>query len=311
MKRLGRSIALIIAGVCLLTVASYASTRVGDFVWVDFYTYQWDAYTYDSVEGSNSEERIGLSEQSIKQYMEENDLVAIAFHDDIELDIQIDETDTGINNLANYSADEIRSELLTYMLNLSEEEVADEAMLVYEGSTNPYVYNIRDDNGTYIYSYITIVNHKDVILRAIANRKLTDKERKLIEDTIDSIKYEVYPEYENEDVAPRLIYAVIVAVVIALIAAVVVFISRKRKKLINFDESTSAKVESETDNSEMEHKSDDITSDDIDRQHENSIDESTEISAMGDNLRQLKELYDEGILTDEEFKEKKKEILGL
>lgn len=287
--------------ILLSTTITFALTDVGDFMTIDLQGYGWTPITRDNISGNSDLQELGISESDMEKYMDDIDVDALGLYEDIELDIRITDTETEINNLANYTDEEIEE----YLQNEGDAEISDVAekygidkdaidVSLFKGKFNPYIlYQMKMDNN-YVYQFSTYVNHKKISIVARAERELDYGDMLRVKKTVDSAQYVIDPEYEKEPFLATLggiNIALVCGIIGVIIAGAVFFIIRSKKKSNESATNISSGNTNESKQDETATKQNDIINE--------------------ESLRSLKELYDAGVLTEEEFAKKKKQILGI
>lgn len=251
-----------------------------------------------------------------------------------------------IFDLSRYSETELKNMLPDFRKGLESAGTSIDSLSVYQSnSTKYFLFSGHDENGQAdVTSYATVFNGKfiQITLRTYSGTHDNNK----IKTIVDSIQYKerLSPPSSNY-IDNSTVYKAVIGAISALIVGFISFLFKKAnrsstdklgKKTVSHEISarketviSNETVHEKTESKEQEHftesnQSSDISVDQIPRDLPNTADMSTKNPAgnrsdeiakspinYDNQLRQLKALLDDGIITQEEFDAKKKQILGL
>ena len=321
---------------CPLTVYAKTYTMSNTDISISVDDSSWYVFTRDNLQNNSDLKELGADPNEMRDILEGIMAYMDAFllyedGDFVELLIRKTKIENSFTNLSNYSYEEVLelAELLGERQNTKNYSVYENqykfVKLEYFDSTYDY----------YICEFLTIVNKDNYTLTFQSPSAFTNSERDEIQNIVDSVKFdidssmeELIPTASEEQNKPSVYDEMTETFFVSLVSgglmglfAIIVNKMKRAKKTKKQDDTLNNSSESKKPpRPELNNK---VVSENLECQpkviHKNEAPQAQEQTSQKDvaidkgfdDIKKYKELLDLGIITQEEFDTKKKELLGL
>lgn len=292
----------------------------------------WYVFTRDNLQNNSELKELGITPDAMRSILDDNMayMDALLFYEDgdiLELLIRKNKIENSFTNLSNYSYEQV--------LELAEAFGKRQNTKNYSVYENQYKFvRLEYFDSTYDYyicEFITIVNKDNYTLTFQSPSPFTDWELDEIQNIVDSIKFDVdssieelTPTSSEERDTPSIfeqavetgITAAISGGLLAIMALLFGKVKKagKTKKSDNVPElkkSPEMELNSQVTPEKFESQPKAIHEDKTTYSQESISQKDVAVDNGFEDIKKYKELLDLGIITQEEFDTKKKELLGL
>ena len=177
----------------------------------------WTVFTRENLENNTQLDDFNLTYDYMKRVFFNNDIYIDGIYQDktLELFLRIKNV-KDIDNIANYNDEKLENIANT----LGEKANADKSY-VFKNKYNYIVTEYKDGNYN-ILSYYTIINSKGYTYTIQTTNSITDKEKKIMKEIIETITYDVTIKKEKE-LNVRVLAEIFIIIVIVLIILLNIF----------------------------------------------------------------------------------------
>ena len=288
----------------------------------------WYVFTRDNLQNNSELEELGISGDYLRDFFADNMVYmnALLLYEDgdyLELLVRKNVTDGGIANLSNYSDTDVM-EIAKEIASAKDIENSS----VYK---NQYKFIELDFFDTscnfYVHQFMTIVNRDFYAITFQSPTSITKEEQEEIKHIVDSISFDIdtsikepQTSYFSDAIKEKFITGAISGGIVAIFALLIRKIKQagKAKKKGNASdgvpESTKAsKTELDTKVTLEKHEYKQKTNgeDKVSNVPQSTAQKDIDADKCFDAIKKYKELLELGIITQEEFDAKKKELLKL
>ena len=320
---------------CPLTVYAKTYTMSNTDISISVDDSSWYVFTRDNIKNKSELKELGITSDYMQGFFEDNMayMDALLMYEDgnfLELLIRKNKLENSVVNLSNYSDEDVLyfAEEIASQKNI-------EKYSVYQTKYKFVEFEFFDTNvDYYISEFLTIVNKDMYTITFQSTNSITKKEHEEIKRIIDSISFDVDTslkepmELTNTSTTPSVLDEAVETFFVSIISggllAIFAMLVNKRKR------AKKAKKQDDTLNNSSESKepprpelNNKVVSENLECQpkvvHKNEAPQAQEQTSQKDvaidkgfdDIKKYKELLDLGIITQEEFDTKKKELLGL
>lgn len=323
---------LIFCLACPLTVYAKTYTMSDTDISIGVDDSSWYVFTRDNLQNNSELEELGIEPDAMRDILEDNMayMDALLFYEDgdyVELLIRKTKIENSFTNLSNYNYEQV--------LELAEAFGERQNTKNYSVYENQYKFvRLEYFDSTYDYyicEYITIVNKDNYTLTFQSPSSFTDWELDEIQNIVDSIKFDVDSSLEEliptasvEQNTPSVLEQAVETGITGAISggllAIMALLFRRIKKagktkkkdnVPELKESPEIELTSQAMPKKLENQQETSHEDKINYPQESAPLKDVAIDKGFDDIKKYKELLDLGIITQEEFDTKKKELLGL
>lgn len=334
MKRI-ISILSVILVVCLafpLTTYAKTYTMSDTDISISVDDSSWYVFTRDNLQNNSELKELGIESNVMRDILENNMayMDAFVFYEDgdyIELLIRKTKIENSFTNLSNYSYEEVLelAELLGERQNTKNYSVYENqykfVKLEYFDSTYDY----------YICEFLTMVNKDNYTLTFQSPSAFTNSERDEIQNIVDSVKFDIDSSMEEliptaseaqsvPSVFEQAVETGITGAISGGLLAIMALLFRKIKKASKTKKKDNVPELKESPEIELTTQAmPEKFESHLETSHEDKMSYPQKSASLKDvsadtgfdDIKKYKELLDLGIITQEEFDTKKKELLGL
>lgn len=154
----------------------------------------WYTLTKNTMLSEEELDLLGMSQTEFEDFFTNNQIDLYSTSEDFDFFIRSNDSD--INNLNNYSDQEINS--------LADEIARNTSSLEYQLWKNKNLTYIESSyydsiNSLYIYEFYTVVNRKNITFSAQKETEFTNQDKTEIKDIMENVKIEVLDQYKKEE----------------------------------------------------------------------------------------------------------------
>lgn len=154
----------------------------------------WYTLTKNTMLSEEELDLLGMSQTEFEDFFTNNQIDLYSTSENFDFFIRSNDSD--INNLNNYSDQEINS--------LADEIARNTSSLEYQLWKNKNLTYIESSyydsiNSLYIYEFYTVVNRKNITFSAQKETEFTNQDKTEIKDIMENVKIEVLDQYKKEE----------------------------------------------------------------------------------------------------------------
>lgn len=154
----------------------------------------WYTLTKNTMLSEEELDLLGMSQTEFEDFFTNNQIDLYSTSENFDFFIRSNDSD--INNLNNYSDQEINS--------LADEIARNTSSLEYQLWKNKNLTYIESSyydsiNSLYIYEFYTVVNRKNITFSAQKETEFTNQDKTEIKDIMENVKIEVLNQYKKEE----------------------------------------------------------------------------------------------------------------
>lgn len=330
MKRI-ISVLLVVLAFCLafpLTTYAKTYTMSDTDISINVDDSSWYVFTRDNIKNNSELKELGITSDYMQGFFEDNMayMDALLVYEDgnfLELLIRKVKLENSVANLSNYSDEEV--------LEFAKEFASKKGIENYSVYQNKYKFVEFEFFDTsvdyYISEFLTIVNKEIYTITFQSTNSITKKEHEEIKRIVDSISFDVdasLKEPQAPSVFDEAIETFFVSIVSGGLLAIFAMLgskmkrAKKAKKQDNVlgdtsdsKESPETELNNEVVSRKLECQPETIRKDEAFHIQEPTSQKDVDADKCFDAIKKYKELLELGIITQEEFDTKKKELLGL
>lgn len=313
---------------CPLTAYAKTYTMSDTDISISVDDSSWYVFTRDNIKNNSELKELGITSDYMQGFFEDNMayMDALLLYEDgnfLELFIRKIKLENSIVNLSNYSDEEV--------LEFAEEVASKKSIENYSVYQNEYKFVELEFFDTsvnyYISEFLTIVNKDIYTITFQSTSSITQKEHEEIKRIVDSIRFDVntsLKEPQAPSVFDEAIETFFVSIVSGGLLAIFAMLvgkmkrAKKAKKQNNSlgftseaKESPQPEANNEVVTKNLEYQQKTICKDEAPQVQESTSQKDVDADKCFDAIKKYKELLELGIITQEEFNAKKKELLDL
>ena len=157
----------------------------------------WYVFTRGEFPESDEIQELGITEEFMNQYMDENSVYLDAMPKDFSYELILNTTSntTEVYNMKNCS-----NAFLKEVVNGILEKISDATANVYDSGKNKYIVVSLYDTASsyYIYRYYTIVNNMIYHFNIQKKNEISDNEKASLKRVVDTVDFTFLPQYQKE-----------------------------------------------------------------------------------------------------------------
>ncbi len=161
----------------------------------------WDIFTRDNLDNNPTLEEYGISKDDIMSLFKQGNIYIDALANDNDFEFFAIILNVGqMNNLANYTDEIINKELVPELKKELQKNYSNISIKIKEVGTYKYLIVEFYDSTTQkqLYKYYTVVNALGYNFQIQKKGKITDEEKKMLDDIVSTTEIKVEPSKANE-----------------------------------------------------------------------------------------------------------------